>query len=70
MAKPPPRNGKKRPLIELLGGRLRGPGAKPAEQNELLGRVAALWLDLNEPKEALALAAKLLAAAKSLPKRK
>ncbi|HXK18490.1 MAG TPA: tetratricopeptide repeat protein, partial [Polyangiaceae bacterium] len=57
------RNGKKRPLIDLLSGRMRGPGAKPAEQNELLGRVAALWLDLNEPKEALALAAKLLAAA-------
>ncbi|RYZ07978.1 MAG: tetratricopeptide repeat protein [Myxococcales bacterium] len=56
------RNGKKRPLIELLSLRLRGPGAKPAEQNELLGRVAALWLDLNEPREALVLAAKLLAA--------
>ncbi|MDF3065945.1 MAG: double-strand break repair Rad50 ATPase, partial [Polyangiaceae bacterium] len=56
------RNGKKRPLIDLLSLRLRGPGAKPAEQNELLGRVAALWLDLNAPREALSLAAKLLAA--------
>lgn len=56
------RNGKKRPLIELLSLRLRGPSSKPAEQNELLGRVAALWLDLNEPKEALSLAAKLLTA--------
>lgn len=57
------RNGKKRPLIELLTSRLRGPNSKPSEQNELLGRVAALWLDLNEPAEALTLAAKLLAAA-------
>ncbi|HEY6079749.1 MAG TPA: tetratricopeptide repeat protein [Polyangiaceae bacterium] len=56
------RNGKKRPLIALLGLRLRGPNAKPAEQNDLLGRVAALWLDLNEPREALTLAARLLAA--------
>lgn len=56
------RNGKKRPLIELLSLRLRGPSAKPTEQNELLGRVTALWLDLNEPKEALQLAAKLLTA--------
>jgi tetratricopeptide (TPR) repeat protein len=56
------RNGKKRPLIELLSARLRGPNAKPAEHNELLGRIAALWLDLNEPAEALTLAAKLLAA--------
>jgi tetratricopeptide (TPR) repeat protein len=57
------RNGKKRPLIDLLSLRLRGTGSKPAEQNDLLGRVAALWLDLNEPKEALLLAAKLLVAA-------
>jgi len=56
------RNGKKRPLIDLLSLRLRGPNAKPADQNELLGRVTALWLDLNEPREALLLAAKLLAA--------
>jgi tetratricopeptide (TPR) repeat protein len=56
------RNGKKRPLIDLLSLRLRGPNAKPAEQNELLGRVAALWLDLNEPGEALALAGRLLTA--------
>ena len=56
------RNGKKRPLIELLSLRLRSPGSKPTDQNDLLGRVAALWLDLNEPKEALTLAAKLLGA--------
>jgi tetratricopeptide (TPR) repeat protein len=56
------RNGKKRPLIDLLSLRLRGPNSKPAEQNEVLGRVTALWLDLNEPKEALLLAAKLLVA--------
>ncbi|MES1183500.1 MAG: tetratricopeptide repeat protein [Myxococcales bacterium] len=56
------RNGKKRPLIDLLSLRLRGPNSKPAEQNEILGRVTALWLDLNEPKEALLLAAKLLLA--------
>ncbi len=56
------RNGKKRPLIDLLSLRLRLPGAKLADQNELLGRVAALWLDLNEPREALTLAAKLLTA--------
>jgi len=54
------RNGKKRPLIELLGLRLRG--AKGSDQNELLGRIAALWLDLNEPSEALTLAARLLGA--------
>lgn len=55
------RNGKKRPLIDLLSLRLRGPAAaKPADQNELRGRIAALWLDLNEPGEALALAARLL----------
>jgi tetratricopeptide (TPR) repeat protein len=54
------RNGKKRPLIELLSLRLRG--AKPSDQNELLGRIAALWLDLNEPSEALTLAARLLGA--------
>ena len=57
------RNGKKRPLIDLLSLRLRGAGSRPAEQNELLGRVAALWLDLNEPTEALSLAAKLLLSA-------
>jgi tetratricopeptide (TPR) repeat protein len=57
------RNGKRRPLIALLSLRLRGPNAKPTEQNELLGRVAALWLDLNESREALTLAAQLLAAA-------
>lgn len=58
------RNGKKRPLIDLLTLRLRGPAAaKPAEQNELRGRIAALWLDLNEPAEALALAEKLLVSA-------
>ncbi|HKY37851.1 MAG TPA: tetratricopeptide repeat protein [Polyangiaceae bacterium] len=56
------RSGKKRPLIELLSLRLREASAKPADQNELCGRVAALWLDLNEPAEALALAARLLAA--------
>jgi golgin subfamily B member 1 len=56
------RNGRKRPLIDLLSARLRGPGVKPTDQNELLGRVAALWLDLNEPREALSLAAKLLGA--------
>ncbi len=57
------RNGRKRPLIDLLSLRLRSASAKPAEQNDLLGRVAALWLDLNEPGEALTLAAKLLSAA-------
>ena len=55
------RNGKKRPLIDLLSLRLSV--AKASDKNELLGRVAALWLDLNEPGEALTLAARLLAAA-------
>lgn len=56
------RNGKKRPLIELLSVRLRGSSLKQSEQNELLGRVSALWLDLSEPAQALGLAAKLLSA--------
>ncbi|HYP90748.1 MAG TPA: hypothetical protein VEQ59_21405, partial [Polyangiaceae bacterium] len=57
------RNGKKRPLIQLLSLRLAGAGVRPSEQNELLGRVAALWLDSNEPGEALVLAERLLKAA-------
>jgi tetratricopeptide (TPR) repeat protein len=56
------RNGKRRPLIELLSARLRSPSVKPADESELLGRIAALWLDLGEPAQALELASQLLRA--------
>lgn len=52
------RHARKRPLIELLSTRL---GALPeAERGELMGRIAALWLDLGEPAPAFELAERLL----------
>ncbi|HEX6276059.1 MAG TPA: hypothetical protein VFZ53_23625, partial [Polyangiaceae bacterium] len=53
------RHGRTRPLIELLTGRLEN--IKKPEKPELMGRIAALWLDLEEPGPAFALAGDLLA---------
>jgi golgin subfamily B member 1 len=52
------RHGHRRPLIELLSLRLKN--GKGADPGELMGRICALWLDLNEPLSALAWAEKML----------
>ncbi|HET7541394.1 MAG TPA: tetratricopeptide repeat protein [Polyangiaceae bacterium] len=52
------RNGHRRPLIELLNLRLNA--NKSPDPGETMGRIAALWLDLNEPLPALAWAEKML----------
>jgi tetratricopeptide (TPR) repeat protein len=53
------RHGRTRPLIELLSARLES--VKKTEKAELTGRIAALWLDLEEPGPAFVLASDLLA---------
>ena len=53
------RHGHRRPLIELLSLRLKN--RKNADPGELMGRICALWLDLNEPLPALDWAEKMLA---------
>ncbi len=50
------RHGHRRPLIELLNSRLSA--NKSSDPGETMGRIAALWLDLNEPLPALAWAEK------------
>ena len=52
------RNGHRRPLIELLTLRLNA--NKASDVGETMGRIAALWLDLNEPLPALGWAEKML----------
>ncbi|HWZ91450.1 MAG TPA: hypothetical protein VNW92_21460, partial [Polyangiaceae bacterium] len=52
------RHGHRRPLIELLSLRLKS--NKGADSGELMGRICALWLDLNEPLPALEWAEKML----------
>jgi tetratricopeptide (TPR) repeat protein len=52
------RHGHRRPLIELLGLRLSA--NKSPDPGETMGRMAALWLDLNEPLPALGWAEKML----------
>lgn len=52
------RHGRRRPLIDLLTARL---AAKKAnDPGETMGRITALWLDLNEPLPALGWAEKML----------
>jgi len=52
------RHGHRRPLIELLNLRLSA--NKSPDPGETMGRIAALWLDLNEPLPALGWAEKML----------
>jgi golgin subfamily B member 1 len=52
------RHGYRRPLIELLSLRLKA--KKTTDPGELMGRICALWLDLNEPLPALEWAEKML----------
>lgn len=52
------RHGKKRPLIELLGARK--DKLPVGDKAQLTVRIAALWLDIEEPAPALALAEELL----------
>ena len=52
------RHGHRRPLIELLTLRLNA--NKSSDPGETMGRIAALWLDLNEPLPALGWAEKML----------
>ena len=52
------RHGHRRPLIELLNLRLNA--NKSPDPGETMGRMAALWLDLNEPLPALGWAQKML----------
>ncbi len=52
------RHSHRRPLIELLSLRLKA--NKGADPGELMGRICALWLDLNEPLPALEWAEKML----------
>ncbi|MEI9950773.1 MAG: tetratricopeptide repeat protein [Pseudomonadota bacterium] len=52
------RHGHRRPLIELLNLRLSA--NKSSDPGETMGRMAALWLDLNEPLPALGWAEKML----------
>jgi len=52
------RHGHRRPLIELLNLRLEA--NKSSDPGETMGRMAALWLDLNEPLPALGWAEKML----------
>ncbi|HEY0468473.1 MAG TPA: tetratricopeptide repeat protein, partial [Polyangiaceae bacterium] len=52
------RHGHRRPLIELLHLRLNA--NKSSDPGETMGRMAALWLDLNEPLPALGWAEKML----------
>ena len=52
------RHGHRRPLIELLNLRLNA--NKSPDPGETMGRIAALWLDLNEPLPALGWAEKML----------
>lgn len=55
------RHGHRRPLIELLTARLNA--NKAPDPGEVMGRICALWLDLNEPLPALGWAEKMLARA-------
>ncbi|MES1178928.1 MAG: tetratricopeptide repeat protein [Myxococcales bacterium] len=52
------RHAHRRPLIDLLTLRLSA--NKSADPGETMGRIAALWLDLNEPLPALSWAEKML----------
>jgi tetratricopeptide (TPR) repeat protein len=52
------RHGHRRPLIELLSLRLQN--NKNVDAGELMGRICALWLDLNQPLPALEWAEKML----------
>ncbi|HEY4103908.1 MAG TPA: hypothetical protein VGM44_08455, partial [Polyangiaceae bacterium] len=52
------RHGHRRPLIELLTLRLQN--NKNVDAGELMGRICALWLDLNQPLPALEWAEKML----------
>ncbi|HEY8945490.1 MAG TPA: hypothetical protein VIM73_14575, partial [Polyangiaceae bacterium] len=59
------RHTRKRPLIALLSGRL--PSLPEPERADLKARIAALWLDLEEPEPALDLAEELFASADHVP---